>query len=226
MTQISSAKSTKGYENFLLLKEDGDDLEAVRIIDSEVLATIFNKEGVVRFGDDAYKYVENKVYIIRNFSPRKLSALAQVKEVIHLSVTNKRNARMMDARNECIVTYRSGGYNRLVGDYTLVTPLFGSNSGPFNRVKAAAKSQKRVLGVWWDNAIPRLHLEVTGATYTNTGPATINYNSPQFYNDADVLFDIPLDDGTGTGVVTWLQVKADGDCDDGGEYRECTTRFN
>lgn len=76
MTQISSAKSTKGYENFLLLKEDGDDLEAVRIIDSEVLATIFNKEGVVRFGDDAYKYVENEVYIIRNFSPRKLSALA------------------------------------------------------------------------------------------------------------------------------------------------------
>lgn len=225
MTQIGLTKSTKGYENFLLLKEDGNELEAVRVIDSDVLATIFNKDGVVRFGDDAYKYVEDKVYVIRNFTPQKLKSLSQVKEVIHLSVVNKRNARMMDARNECIVTYQSGGYNRLVGDYTLVTPLFGSNSGPFNRVKAAAKSQKRVLGVWFDNAIPRLHLEVTGATYRNYGPASINYNSPQFTNDADVLFEEGLDDGTGTAVVTWLQVKADGKCDDQAE-RNCTTRFN
>lgn len=226
ITQISLAKSNKGYENFLLLKQDGDDLEAVRVIDSEVLATIFNEQGVVRFGNDAYKYLENKVYIIRNFTPQKLKNLDQTKEVIYLSVANKRNARVLDARDECIVTYRSDGYNRLVADYTLVTPLFGSNSGPFTRVKAAAKSQKRVFGIWWDNAIPRLHLEVTGATYTNTGPASIVYNSPQFYNDADVLFEEPLDDGTGTQVVTWLQVKADGDCDDGGKYRECTTRFN
>ncbi|RIV18907.1 hypothetical protein DYU11_25740 [Fibrisoma montanum] len=106
----------------MFLRKDGEDLEVVRIIDSDILATVLNKEGVVVFGNDAYKYVENKVYYIRDFEPSKLNNLDDIKDVIRLQITNDRNARLKDENRDCISGYQ-GDRKRLVGDFSLIQPF-------------------------------------------------------------------------------------------------------
>lgn len=221
---IGKNQSTLGYEDILRLDPSGDDLEASRLIDSELLATVFDANGVVRFGKDAYKYALDKVYIIRNFEEAKLQGLGSIQEIVHLKRTtaHSKNARLADVSNECINNYRHGGYlKRLVADYTLNQP-WGADGNLFNRVEAAAKHQRRVLGVWFADEIPSITLTTRGAYVggdMNYGPYTnTNENMIPYSKDISTF-------GQLTASVSWLQVDAEGICDDG-NFRPCTIRYN
>lgn len=223
--KISETESTKGYEDFLLLKPTGEsDLEAVRVITSPVLATLFNKEGLVRFGNDAYKYTESKVYVIRDFTSSKLSDLSEINEVIKLEIFRTPIAPKAGGRplynNECNQYY---GKNRLVGDMLLVSPL-GSGPQIFSRIKAEAKSQKKVLGVWFANKIPWITLTVNGAYAQPNSGVTLSHqiHVPQQADVSKIENDF---DFGGNATVHWMQVGAEGLCDDN-NVRSCVTRYN
>ncbi|TAE31573.1 MAG: hypothetical protein EAZ91_06945 [Cytophagales bacterium] len=81
---IGKAQSEKGYESLLRLDGEQGNLEASRLIDSEILATLFNGEGIVLFGNDAFKYGRGQVYVLRNFAESKLQNLNAADEIVVL----------------------------------------------------------------------------------------------------------------------------------------------
>lgn len=141
--------------------------------------------------------------------------------MIRLTVVTKRDpgARPL-FNNECLVNYDNK--KRISADFLLVHSL-GANSGIFSRIKADAKSQKRVLGIWWGNSIPNLQLDVVG-TYTplSGSPVTINYTSGRVPNTSDVAHDVEFG---ANSLVGYMAVGVLGRCDDQ-EDRECVTRYN
>jgi hypothetical protein len=216
---IGQSQSEKGYENLLRLEGEQGNLEASRLIDNEILATLFNADGIVLFGNDAFKYGRNQIYVIRGVNEFKLSNLNTADEVIRLNRVKARStgagARIADERNHCIADYwHSGVYKRLVADYTLNQP-FGASWNFFNNIDASAKHQRRRLGVWWADQIPSITLKVRAVFTVGSGINYVNTATDQ----NEVWYSNSLPD---TGIQ--LQVTAEGTCDDW-EFRTCTVTY-
>jgi hypothetical protein len=73
-----AASGTKGYDGCLTLVGEGEDKEVVRNVDSHVMATLVNKDGIVLIGAQAFKFNYNSLIRVSNYTDKKLSRLEQI----------------------------------------------------------------------------------------------------------------------------------------------------
>lgn len=227
MTKIGGSKSLQGFENYVMLLEANGEKQAVRVISSDAMATLFNKDGLVIIGDDAYKYKFDKVLKVSKPTESDMSSLATfdckslrstVNEIALIRQVNGKIISVKNGRAEgvkddyCLVQYN--GNRRLVGESNVTRNIGGSI---FNSVTCQAKHQRRLFGIWWGEAIPRIRLRITSLLSSiNTGNNIVANPSEAYgLNTKGASLDIPECPCYGTILYT-----ADGDTSDG--YKECS----
>lgn len=230
IAKIGETKSLQGFENYVTFLEINGEREAIRVIASDAMATLFNKDGIVIIGEDAYKYKFEKILkvlkpttadmiTLASFDCKNLQSsvdeLVLVRQVKGQTLSVK-NGRPGGITNDyCISQY--GGNRRLVGESNVTRTIGG---GTFNSITCQAKHQRRLFGIWWAEAIPRIRLRMTsylrnGDGFGSSGNVVLNPNGGERFNENIVSVDVP-----GCPCYGTIAYTADGDTGDG--YKECS----
>jgi hypothetical protein len=203
ITRIANAHSTRGYDGFLSLTGEGENREAVRNIDSPVLATLANQEGLILVGDDAFRFFYDRMIKINDFEESKLNGLELVRqsdasrgmEVYPITrKTLQREAFELDKDGQvtassrevnCISDYWHGGTlcckKRLVGEVYASSHAY--NSYYWASIVGRTKHQKRTSGIWYMDATQELRLQLNGSLTiidddgTGSYPQTLAHDS-------------------------------------------------
>lgn len=203
MLKIGETNSLQGYENYITFITTNGEKEASRVISSDAIATLFNKDGIAMIGEDAYKYKFEKIIkvtkatsadisILSSFNPQGLKV--NVKEISLVRIINGKTLSVKNGRpdglqdDHCLDQYASN--RRLVGESNVT---WTDNWTTFSSVTCVAKHQKRVLGVWWAESIPKIRLTVVSyAKNPNNGTNIIPPadNPRDSENDGFVRMDI------------------------------------
>jgi hypothetical protein len=233
--KIAGSKSNKGYEGFLTIIQEGENIEAIRNSEHPIYSILFNEDGLVLIGKDAYKLEYNKIIKINSYDEDKLKGVLKGELSSEMQVatfkTNKvsminKNSKISsitDLDRECHDVYIGNraftAYFNLYGAFEV--DFFGWNPdigfGGFSGVCAIAKHRKRFAGIWFANDAPVLRMTGVFSTYS------IDYGSQY----------IPIDSGNCNNCSetsfayfwsyqadTYGWVKSSGTGDDG-NYHEC-----
>ena len=226
MVKVGESKSLRGFDNCMTIIESNGEKEAVRIISSDAMATLFNKDGVVVIGKDAYKYKFEKIVKVLEANTLDIATLAsfdykglqsKVTELALVRVIRGQGISVKNGRPEgvtndqCINQYVSN--RRLVGESNVTRTIGGST---FNSITCQAKHQRRFAGIWWAESISRIKLSLTSALKNLDGQnVNVIPSSAERINDNNVSLDIGGCPCYGTIFYT-----ADGDTGSG--YKECS----
>ena len=150
---------TERYKGFVSVIGNDESKEITRTITDPILATLVNKDGLLRIADQLYKFEYNKFYILKlkNGVSSKVSFDEKSEGVIVGKVTHSTspNAKVA-ASTTCIQEYWVGNSKRRMAgdiDYSEYTANGGSQ---YSNVTIYTKHQKRVFGIWWSTNIPML----------------------------------------------------------------------
>lgn len=169
MVKIGETNSLQGYENYITFITTNGEKEASRVISSDAMATVFNKDGIAIIGEDAYKYKFEKIIKVVKATSADIIALtsfnhqglkASVKEIALVRKINGKTLSVKNGRPEgmqndhCLDQY---GNRRLVGESNVT---WTDQWTTFASVTCVAKHQKRILGTWWAESIPKIRLTV------------------------------------------------------------------
>jgi len=179
MNKIGESQSLKGYDNYITIITTNGEKEATRIIGSDAIAALFNKDGIAIIGEDAYKYKFEKIIKVLKATSADINALAMfnpeglkvnVKEMALVRMINGQTLSVKNGRPEgiqndhCIDQYDN---RRLVGESNVTRTIGGAT---FNSITCAAKHQRRFAGVWWAESISRIRLRLTSyLQYSSNG---------------------------------------------------------
>ncbi|MFN3852422.1 MAG: hypothetical protein ACK4NY_23500 [Spirosomataceae bacterium] len=172
--KIAKTRSNLGYEGFLTLVEDGDDFIAVRNTEHPIYAMMFNKDGLLIIGNNAYKLERTRGLIVKNYTYNKIQDLISTGKlnsditVNTIVTTYKQNSDakakikgISDLSKDCHDLYGPGNNRAFAGNFVLIGDgnwLFPH--GYFNSVIVQARHRKRTLGIWF--AEDATYLKVSG----------------------------------------------------------------
>lgn len=214
MIKIGESQSLQGYDNYITIITTNGEKEATRTIGSDAIATLFNKDGIAIIGEDAYKYKFEKIIKVLKATPAEINALAsfnpqglksKVKEIALIRKVNGQTLSVKNGRPEgiqddhCLDQYANN--RRLVGESNVT---WTNNWQTFASVTCVAKHQKRVLGTWWAESIPKIRLTlVSYLTNANSG----YYAPPPVPNpkdeDNDGYVRMDMDDCPCNGTIAY-----------------------
>lgn len=204
MLKIGETNSLQGYENYMVLIDSGEDKEAMRIISSNAIATLFNKNGIVIINDNAYKYKFDR--ILKVFQPSaadllslenpypnlpKISSIVLERKINGVSINGVKNGRVMGVQNDhCLTEYWVGNSKRrIVGESNSNKNL---QQSIFNSINCKAKHQRRLAGVWWAQDVSKISLSISSyLKYTKDGSTVpgLPINPYERDNENDVTWD-------------------------------------
>ncbi len=199
MIKIGETQSLEGYENFMVLIDSGEDKEAMRIISSNAIATLFNQNGLVIINQNAYKYKFDKVLKMSKPSANDLLELAKPypnspkislidleRKINGVSIKGIKNGRVMGILNDhCLTEYWVGNSKRrIVGESNSNKNWEGTI---FNSINCKAKHQRRLAGIWWAQDVTKISLSITSyLKYTSSGsPVPGLFPNPSELNDTN-----------------------------------------
>ncbi|RFS18327.1 hypothetical protein [Emticicia sp. C21] len=233
--KIGETKSNKGYEGFLTLIKEGNEIEAIRNTEQPIHSILFNHEGVILVGNSAYKLEYDRILKINNFSENKLKDVLKgnLSQEIKISPLKKeriaildKNLRIKDVTNldrECHNLYGSGDNRAFAGYFTLYgTPdVFGIDiDGAFYGYDAIAKHRKRTVGIWFNNNTSQLRLQAQFLYFNGVSNQLITIDSGICYECSESSVAQPFGAPGSTYPATgW--VKSSGIGHDT-FYHECT----
>ena len=168
---MSKIESNKGFEDLVTFTESNGELEARMNIDDLVLATIINKNGLVRIAESVYKVRYNILYkveeknmeILKSIDDSKIQKSLQSYNIESYPVTHNYydyNITNVDLKADrtCKKTYWKKNRKRLKGEQW--TTNIGSL---YSGAGARTKHQKRAVRIWWRNKTKKLRLRLNGS---------------------------------------------------------------
>lgn len=192
--KIAETKSNKGFEGFLTIIQNGEEIEAIKNTEHPIYSIMFNKEGLVLIGNNAYKFEYNRILKLKDYNSNKIDALNNGKitnevQVIPLRISKvpifNNNAKVRDIDDldrECHSMYSNNkafaAYFTLYGQAEV--NLFGWNvdfDGSFDGYFALAKHRKRFLGVWFNSDTQSLRLTGQFLFYNGSSNQLVNIDS-------------------------------------------------
>lgn len=222
MIKIGETQSLQGFDNYITFITTNGEKEATRIIGSDAIATLFNKDGIAIIGDDAYKYKFEKIIKVLKATSADIIALASFNpqglkaSVKEIALVRKINGKTLSVKNgrpdgvqndHCLDQY---GNRRLVGESNVTSNLSGSI---FNSITCAAKHQRRFAGIWWAESISRIRLRLTSYLTANS----FGYYPSEVERFSENMISVDITGCPCTGTIAYT---ADGDTSDG--YKTCS----
>ncbi len=150
------------YKDIFTFVGEGEDTEAVRIIESDLLATLLNEKGIYQIGDEIHKYNYDVVKIINDGDVDKLTALEDMNSSnpsLNIVIEPHNHNRTFVSNNNGDITMRMCGNtgtqdfngpnkrSRRVQGRLIVDELGGT--GSFT-ITVSARKQRRFV-FWFDN---------------------------------------------------------------------------
>lgn len=211
--KISKNENLPDYSSFIVIEQDySGEKEAVRVISDPILATIVNKKGLIKIGNDMYKYYRDKVVIVRNYNESKSTYLTnpniikdEVKGIFiekisrRVETTNQqKNFKMGKVLSDSHCTNYFDSNERMAGVHEW--EYQGGAIGGRVSFKAITKNQKRFSGIWW--ASDADWLEQTGTA----GLITIQNGVPGNYGET---YDLSI---SRTNNTNWIEKSVPVQC--------------
>jgi len=177
---------------FTVLQERSGELEIVRTIDSNALATVANAKGVVKIGSNFYVLSYDQVYEFQNremlnnltskaINDQNIQESVRIYNITRsISQTGHENAAKVGTCND---EYEKRRRFR--------AELWVTNTAPvYSGTGARVKHQKKVAGFWFASSANTLTLDVNG-WFSQTGPApgTVTQNidfTQTKYNEGNI----------------------------------------
>ena len=232
--KIAESKSSAGYEGFLTIVPDGNDLEAIRNTEHPIHSLLFNKEGIMLIGKHAYKLEFGRILKINNYNLNKIDNVLQGILSTDVQITSlksiktatlDRNSRIKgidDLDRSCHDVYGNNraytAYFNLFGD--LAINLFGNIDfgGAFSGYFAIAKHRKRFAGVWFNDDAPSLRLNGQFLYYNGISNQLINLDTG-YCSDCSELAGGYFWGGDYSVIGGWVQSSGTGD---DGNFHGCS----
>ncbi len=193
--KIGESGSIKGYESILQIRTENGEQEAAAVTDHPVMARVFNHEGLLLIGNDAFKLQKDKLIRIDSYNEEKIrKALESPDQIsdylgIESQVVSKENKNLraggaLDLERSCTSTYKKDKY-RFKGQFILVGTTsvnpFGDwttdFSGKFNAIIWVSQHKKKIALIWFLHNAPVLKLSGTVTYLDDNGgyyPATLS----------------------------------------------------
>ena len=189
--KIAKSKTLGVYEDYLTLipDYDGEDRIATKQIPTNAIGTLFNKEGLVLVGNDAYKYTLDRLVKFTDFDENELNKFKNNISSSKVSFTpivkgnlSSKNLRTSEISNAEHCTTYIASNERFAADYNLYkcnglfTCAIGDNQ--FRKYSTTAMFQKRFLGIWSTSTPYKIKKETrqNNGFILTVGPYT-NYSS-------------------------------------------------
>lgn len=167
--KIATSKELSNYEGFLTLVEEGNEQDKVakRQISGEAHSTLFNKEGIVLIGNDAYKYTFDKAIKFTNYKESDFAAFTNGLKLSNVTTSpiirqrvKSKNGRSISNSEHCTVYVASD--KRFAADYNLnkcdgSSCISGENE--FLKFSTTVQYQDRFMGVWRNENAAELRRE-------------------------------------------------------------------
>ncbi|REA60177.1 hypothetical protein DSL64_16015 [Dyadobacter luteus] len=184
--KIAQQNSLKGYENVLQIRVENGEKEAAAVTDHPIMARIFNHEGLLLIGKDAFKLQKDRLIKIDSYNEEKIQkALNSPDENSnYLKIESKRiteeskdlsASRVLDLERSCTTTYdtryRFKGIFALIGTVS-VNPSgdwTADFSGRFSSIIWIAQHRKRTAFIWHNDKTTELRLNGTVAYLDDNG---------------------------------------------------------
>jgi|GEM_PF-1586220 len=132
ITMASQRRVSNEYKDIFTFIGEGEDMEAVRTIESDILATLINHRGVYQIGDEIHKYNYDVVKIIKDGDVDKLTTL----EDINSSNPSLNVVVESHNHNRILTTNSDGG----------LTMREDCNGDKTHKVSSAKKKARRIQG--------------------------------------------------------------------------------
>ncbi|MEM6803544.1 MAG: hypothetical protein AAF696_19205 [Bacteroidota bacterium] len=228
--EIISNPEDHPYKSFLELKEDPNtqELEAVRVVASPVMARITNKEGFVRIGNQVQKFISGKILKADNPAKANLSEMSDWKgdylEGYEIEEINER-VLSSNTQEKTLTAYCSNNYTEGNNTFRVVGKQIRRRRGGNTIYLVRVKHQRRRFGAWWANNDAVLGLDFQGAYSTNDDPNTVIDATQSFGTEDDVNeFEEPVTTCPGNCTFIWLLgPNGTHSATQGGNTEECFT---
>ncbi|MEB2778106.1 hypothetical protein SYJ56_22525 [Algoriphagus sp. D3-2-R+10] len=179
-----------GY--YTVVKEKSGELEIVRTIDSNALATVANENGILKIGSKFYSISYDRLFEFENseilksltFEAINNNDIGNSVRVFNISRSVSQVGEETAAKvGTCNDEYRN--------NWRFRAELWVTNTGPiYSGTGARAKHQKKVLGAWFAKSADIITLDVDGwFSQTGPGPGTVTENidfTTTRYDDANI----------------------------------------
>ena len=233
--KIAQQNSIKGYENVLQIRMENGEKEAAAITDHPIMARLFNHEGLLLIGKDAFKLQKDRLIKIDSYNEAKIQKVFKspnensnhlkiANQIITKESKNLRENGVLDLDKSCTSTYdtkyRFKGIFILIGT-TSVNPSgnwTADFSGKFNSVIMIAQHRKRTAFVWHNSETSELringnvaYLDDNGGYFPGTLTEVVAYNEDE----------IATANGWGNNYRATASVTASGIGTDG-QFHACT----
>jgi hypothetical protein len=172
--KVSKNHNLPEYSSFVVIELDVTrDKEAVRVIGDPIVATMVNKDGLVKVGNNMHKYYRDKEVIIKDYNKNKISYLESfdIKEDKEKGIEVgkiTRKAKLIEQTKGGRIAYFPADLHctnyfennrRMAG----VHEYEHTGLGQRHSYKIITKNQKRLFGIWWANEAEWVELKGTWA---------------------------------------------------------------
>ncbi len=237
--KIGQSNSISGYENILQIRLENGEKEAAVVTDHPILARMFNQEGLLLIGNNAFKLQKDKLIKIDSYNEDKIRKVLEGRaenstdylrienQVVTQKSENLRVNGTLDLEKSCHDVYNSKyafkGIFILIGT-TSVNPSgdwTADFSGMFNSVIFVAQHRKRTLGIWFAKDTGELRLSGSVAYIDGNGSYQPGTLTPIVGYNTDEIGTVH---GWGTNYRATASVTASGIGSDGGLHGCTETR--
>ena len=172
--KVSKNHNLPEYSSFVVIELDVTrDKEAVRVIGDPIVATMVNKDGLVKVGNNMHKYYRDKEVIIKDYNKDKIGYLRNfdIKEDKEKGIEVgkiTRKAKLIEQTKGGRIAYFPADLHctnyfennrRMAG----VHEYEHTGLGQRHSYKIITKNQKRLFGIWWANEAEWVELKGTWA---------------------------------------------------------------
>ena len=204
------------FSKIINIVEKNDEKEVVRVIDSDILSTLVNKDGKMLIGDNLLEFEYTQYFTTKDYS--KLSASNTIPERERKSITRK--TTMVNARS--IAGYFAVSQYVMNGDDNrrLCGEISCNNvNGLFTDVVIRTRHQNRAAWIWWPDQVPALAVSGTGF-----GQATLSRGN-SCGNCSSVNASFPtFGDFANLALYNYVNASHTGTCADG-QFRAVQTNI-
>ncbi len=201
MLNIAKSGTVNGYKNFIYLEEVDGEKQASIISVDPILTRIFNKEGLVIIGKDAFKLEKDRILTINNYSEEKLQNVLKgdigEAKITKLNITrfpssfiNAKPNGTYDWSNSCHDVYIGNRAFKVTA--TLIENTNLNLGGPYHTMIAVSQHRKQTLGIWFANSTPLLNVSYNLIVTPTSGPQQNLFYTTSQNNSSEVSNAFPF----------------------------------